>query len=390
MSKLMIRRYRAGLRAYLASGRDAGMGGSGDPPAATAKRIGLPKDLVAVHERLLLKEFLPRVDPGMRDGLVLRAAEFLAAAEGPSGYETAAKTDFRRALMVAMSRHAVDLASTNEGLVEAADRHQATETNMRNREKLHAGMLEASKRLQNQLRNLSRQILSAQEDERRRISRELHDVIAQTLSGINVQLANLKMEASRNSRSLDRNIARTQRMVERSVEMVHRFARELRPAALDDLGLVPTLQSYLRHFTMETGIRTRLAAFDGLNALSTLRRTTLYRIVQEALTNVAKHSKATNAAVSIECLPRRLRLRISDDGHAFDVAAVQNCNAGRRLGLLGMQERAEMIGGCFSIDSNPGKGTTVAVVIPFRHPSSPAPKSPAKNSRSRKSVPKAP
>ncbi len=384
MSKLMIRRYRAALRAHLASGRAVVTDGSGDPPAATAKRVGLPKDLVEVHERMLLQEFLPKVDPGMRDVLVRRAAEFLAAAEGPSGYERAAKADFRRALMVAMSRHAVELASANQGLVEAAHRHQATEANMRNREKQHAGMLEASKRLQNQLRNLSRQILSAQEDERRRISRELHDVIAQTLSGINMQLANLKLEASRNSRSLDRNIARTQRLVERSVDTVHQFARELRPAALDDLGLVPALQSYLRHFTMETGIRTRLTAFVGLNTLNTLRRTTLYRIVQEALTNVAKHSKASNAAISIERLPRRMRLRITDDGHAFDVQAVQNCNAGRRLGLLGMQERAEMIGGSFSIDSTPGNGTTVEVIIPFKHPHSQPPKSPTKSSRSRK------
>ncbi len=117
-------------------------------------------------------------------------------------------------------------------------------------------MLEQSDHLQEQLRRLSRQILSAQEDERKKISRELHDVIAQTLTGINVRLATLKKEAALNTKGLDRNIARTQRLVEKSVDIVHQFARELRPAVLDDLGLIPALHSFVKIFSKRTGIRT--------------------------------------------------------------------------------------------------------------------------------------
>ena len=107
--------------------------------------------------------------------------------------------------------------------------------------------------MQEQLRLLSRQLLSAQEEERKRISRELHDVIAQTLTGINVRLATLKKEATLNTKGLERNIARTQRLVEKSVDIVHRFARELRPTVLDDLGLIPALHSFMKNFTRRDG-----------------------------------------------------------------------------------------------------------------------------------------
>src|SRR5208337_4097773 len=108
-----------------------------------------------------------------------------------------------------------------------------------------------SERLQDQLRQLSRQVLQAQEDERKRISRELHDVIAQTLTGINVRLATLKKGAALNSKDFDRDIERTQKLVENSVNIVHEFARELRPAVLDDLGLIPALHSFVKNFTAQ-------------------------------------------------------------------------------------------------------------------------------------------
>ena len=128
-------------------------------------------------------------------------------------------------------------------------------------------LLEKSERLQEQLRRLSRQVLSAQEEERKEISRELHDVIAQTLTGINVRLAALKKEASLNTSGLDRNIARTQRLVEKSVDIVHRFARELRPAVLDDLGLIPALQSFMKNFGARTGLFAQLTAFAAVENL---------------------------------------------------------------------------------------------------------------------------
>ena len=125
--------------------------------------------------------------------------------------------------------------------------------------------------MQEQLRNLSRQVLHAQEEERKRISRELHDVIAQTLTGINIRLATLKKEAGRDIKGFDRNITRTQRLVEKSVNLVHDFARELRPAVLDDIGLIPALHSFMKDFAAKTGVRAHLKAFAAVEKLDTVR-----------------------------------------------------------------------------------------------------------------------
>ncbi len=214
------------------------------------------------------------------------------------------------------------------------------------------------------MRRLSRQILSAQEDERKKISRELHDVIAQTLTGINIRLATLKREASLNTKGLDRNIARTQRLVEKSVNIVHQFARELRPAVLDDLGLIPALHSFMKLFTTRTGVRTRLTAFAGVEQLDTARRTVLYRVAQEALTNVGRHAQASRVEVSIKKLPEGICMKIKDDGKSFQVDRLLHGRGSKRLGLLGMRERLEMVGGRFEIESMPGKGTTITAQIP--------------------------
>jgi len=212
---------------------------------------------------------------------------------------------------------------------------------------------------------LSRQIISAQEDERKRISRELHDVIAQTLTGINVRLATLKKEAAVNTNGLDRNIARTQRLVEKSVNIVHDFARELRPAVLDDLGLIPALHSFAKLFSKRTQIRVHLKAYAGVEALDGNRRTILYRVAQEALTNVSRHAHARRVEVSIEKLADGICMKVIDDGKSFDVERVLNATGRKRLGLLGMKERLEMVGGRFEVESAMGKGTTVTAHIPL-------------------------
>jgi len=215
------------------------------------------------------------------------------------------------------------------------------------------------------LRRLSRQILSAQEEERKRISRELHDVIAQTLTGINVRLAALKKEAALNTKSVARNIAATQRLVEKSVDVVHQFARELRPPVLDDLGLIPALHSFMKNFTARTGVRTHLTAFAEVEQLDLTKRTVLFRVAQEALTNVARHAKASRAHVNIQKLHDVARMEIKDDGKSFQVERILHSNGDKRLGVLGMRERVEMVGGAFGVESARGQGTTVRVEMPF-------------------------
>ena len=199
------------------------------------------------------------------------------------------------------------LGSANLKLRNEIIQRQAVEESLKNSRQHQAALLAQSHLLQEQLRNLSHQVLHAQEEERKRISRELHDVIAQTLTGINIRLATLKKEAGLNIKGFDRNITLTQKLVEKSVNIVHQFARELRPAVLDDLGLIPALHSFLKNFTARTGVRTHLTAFAGVEQLNTGKRTVLFRVAQEALTNVARHAHASRVEVNIQKLADRHR-----------------------------------------------------------------------------------
>jgi PAS domain S-box-containing protein len=259
------------------------------------------------------------------------------------------------------------LATTNRELNREIARRQTVEDSLKNSEQEQKRLLEQSRHMQEQLRHLSRQVLLAQEEERKRISRELHDVIAQTLTGINVRLETLAREASLNPSGLKTKIVRAQRLVEKSVDIVHRFARELRPTVLDDLGLVPALLAFMKSFTKETGIRVSLTSFTSgqIEQLDSARRTVLYRVAQEALTNVARHAHASRVEARLQKLPKAVLLSIKDDGQSFQVESGLHAGKSKRLGLLGMRERVEMVGGQFTVISSPGHGTTVQAQIPL-------------------------
>jgi len=257
--------------------------------------------------------------------------------------------------------------AANRVLKQEIVRRQAVEKALKKSEKYSRRLLAESLRLQKQLRDLSRQILDAQEEERKRISRELHDEIAQVLTAINLHLAALKKEAAPNSKDLKRKIAHTQRLVERSVNMVHQFAGQLRPPALDDLGLIPALHSYMKDFAKRTGLSIRFTSFTRgrTEQLDSARRTVFYRVAQEALTNVARHAQASLVKVSIRKLRDFIRMEVKDNGKSFQVQGVLPTGRNKGLGLLGMRERVEMVGGRFTVESSPGKGTTIRAEIPF-------------------------
>ena len=257
------------------------------------------------------------------------------------------------------------LAASNRKLEQEIVRRQVVEKSLKQSEQHSRQLLEQSRQMQEQLRLLSRLLLSAQEEERKKISRELHDVIAQTLTSINLRLSALRKEAVLNTKGIERSIARTQELVEHSVNIVHRFARELRPTVLDDLGLIPALHTFRKSFKEETGIQVSLAAFAAVEQVNGDKRTVLYRVAQEALTNVARHAQASAAEVRIQKLDGTVCLRINDNGKGFPVERVLHTNNNKRLGLLGMRERVEMVNGNFTIESAPGKGTTIRVQIPF-------------------------
>jgi PAS domain S-box-containing protein len=264
-------------------------------------------------------------------------------------------------------RRTQDLTVTNRDLRREIARRQVVEAALKQSEQHQTRLLEQSRQMQEQLRHLSHQILQAQEEERKRISRELHDEITQTLVGINVHLETLAREVKVNPKGLKKRIVRTQRLVEKSVDIVHQFARELRPTALDDLGLVSTLHSFMKDFTKRTGIRVHFTTFTSgwIEELDSALRTVLYRVAQEALTNVARHAQASRVELSLQKLQGALLMQIKDNGKAFSVERVLDVKRNKRLGLIGMRERVEMVHGSFSVESAPGRGTTIRVQTPF-------------------------
>jgi signal transduction histidine kinase len=369
-------RYQQALLAYLKQGRR----GSLRPARGWGQQalaVGLQTvDLARLHEEILVAKVLPGRRERERAGIIRRAGSFFSEAITPleDAQPGRAAADHLSKIVEMLSQRTVELAAANVALQLEIARRQAVEEALKKSERHYSQLLAESDRLQQQLRQLSRQILQAQEEERREISRELHDVIAQTLTGINVRLAALAKAATLNTKGLDQNIAKTQKLVEKSVDIVHRFARELRPAVLDDLGLVPALHSFMKNFTARTGVRTHLTAFAGVEQLDTARRTVLFRVAQEALTNVGRHARASRVEVTLEQLPAGVGMQVKDDGKSFSVDRTLHANGGKRLGLLGMRERVEMVGGKFYVDSAPGQGTTVRVEVPFGRVRKSAPK----------------
>ena len=371
--------YRSALRAHLRQGRHASLEPAREFGRAALKGGVQTLDLAKLHEQTMVAELLPRRRSAGRGALLRQAGIFFAAAITPleKTYRSAREaTAHLQTFIEALSRRTVELAASNRELKLEIAQRKVAEKALKKSETHYCLLLERSDHLQEQLRRLSRQILSAQEEDRRKISRELHDVIAQTLTGINLRLAALKQEAAVNTKGIESKITRTQRLVEKSVRIVHRFARELRPAVLDDLGLIPALHSFMNAFTTRTGVRTRLVAFAEVEALGSTQRTALFRIAQEALTNVGRHANASRAEVNIQNLSDGVQMRISDDGRSFQLQRVLESKRGKHLGLLGMRERLEMMGGRLQIKATPGKGTAITAHLPAAPPATPAPPPP--------------
>jgi signal transduction histidine kinase len=364
----LSRRYVAALRKHLKRGARATL----QPARALGRQAmasGLETlDLARIHERALIDLVLPGSSPGIRDASVRRAGIFFAEAITPieKTHRTAREASFHFSqLNQTLRQRSTDLIVSNQQLKREIVQRKGVEKSLRKSERHYGRLLEQSQDMQEQLRHLSRQVLTAQEEERKKISRELHDEIAQTLTSINVQLAALKAEATVNVKDLQKKIARTQRLVEKSVDIVHRFARELRPTVLDDLGLIPALHSFVKSVAKQTGIHIHLTVFAAVEKLAGDKRTVLYRVAQEALTNVVRHAQASLVDVSIEKLPNSICMKIRDNGKSFQVERVLHAKKNKRLGVLGMRERMEMVGGSFNIESAPGKGTTIRAQIPF-------------------------
>lgn len=210
---------------------------------------------------------------------------------------------------------------------------------------------------------LLRKVISAQEDERKRLARELHDETTQTLTALGVRLQ-LALAAPPEARERELEEART--LAARSLDELRRLMHDLRPSVLDDLGLVPALRWYADRHLAARGISARFEVGDLPDRLPYELETALFRAAQEALTNVSRHAGAEMVLVEIAAENGQLALDIEDDGRGFDPTDVTPRPGDLRgLGLLGMRERVELLGGTVTINSAPGRGTHVSIRVPL-------------------------
>ena len=213
-----------------------------------------------------------------------------------------------------------------------------------------------------QLQQLSSQVLTAHEGERKRIARELHDDTGQALTSILVRLRLLEKTAE--DEAVRRNVEELRELTSNALDSVRRMAVDLRPAALDDLGLVPALHSYADKYSNSWPIRVTFSAEGLKKRLRPNVELVLYRIVQEALTNVAKHSAARGVEVRLRRRSNIVTVTVTDDGRGFDMRDVKS-REGSGLGLFGMRERLALVGGTVEIQSASGKGTTIIARVPL-------------------------
>jgi len=214
-------------------------------------------------------------------------------------------------------------------------------------------------RAQQELKELSARLVSAQEEERRAISRELHDEVGQSLSALLMEAGNAAARVPPDSVEVRRHVESIKRLAEASVNIIRNMTLLLRPSMLDDFGLVPALEWQAREVSKRTGLRVHVAAEEASDELPDALRTCIYRVVQEALHNCARHAQARTVKVVVKQEPSKIVLSVEDDGRGFDARRV------RGLGLVGMEERVTHLGGLFDVTSEPGQGTRVAVELPI-------------------------
>ncbi|MFH2129456.1 MAG: ABC transporter substrate binding protein [bacterium] len=221
-----------------------------------------------------------------------------------------------------------------------------------------------------ELRSMSAHIIEAQEMERKRLSVELHDEFGQMLTAVSLNLSLIRNKLGADcSRSVAERLDQTESAIENLYDQIHDLSLDLRPTILDDLGLTPTLRWYLNQYQERSGRQVHFSAGEepGI-AIPGAVAVALYRILQEALTNITKYAGASTITVRLITEPDTIQLIIADDGIGFDLEAIQSRNIKERgLGLVGMRERLDLLNGSLQIQTEPGRGTTLHAVVPIYH-----------------------
>jgi two-component system sensor histidine kinase UhpB len=211
-------------------------------------------------------------------------------------------------------------------------------------------------------KRLSKMLINFQEEERKRIARELHDQIGQVLTAIKLTLGLMIQDHPDFDSSLQEEIQESMTLVDSAMDDVRRISSSLRPAILDDFGLIPCIEHEIDFLVKKSNIKIDLVLKKLTERIPPQKEIALYRVVQEALTNIAKHSKATKAKVSLSKRGNKLSLRIQDNGKGFDVGSLRSTGG---LGVLGMRERVAAVGGDFRLRSRPGGGVILEVELPI-------------------------
>ena len=221
---------------------------------------------------------------------------------------------------------------------------------------------EALRKSRQELRELAAAASSAREQEKGRFARELHDELAQTLSAIKMDLTSVKEQLPAGQGQLLSKLQAMQAMLDSAVKSTRRIAADLRPMMLDDLGLIPAAEWLMNNFTQRTGVRCEFAVDPPDLELQEPHATAVFRILQESLTNVAKHAYASLVEVTLNTGDGELKLRVRDNGRGFDPDDPRKPDS---FGLVGLRERAYLLDGNIKVDAAPGKGVVIEVRIPF-------------------------
>lgn len=221
-------------------------------------------------------------------------------------------------------------------------------------------------RARRELQGLSARLVATQEDERRRLSRELHDEVGQSMSALLLELNHLEAQIRAGGGDAGEPLARAKALGERSVGVIRNMSLLLRPSMLDDLGLVPALRWQARELSRTTALRVKVAADGVPDDLPDGHRTCVYRIVQEALHNAQRHSGAQTVRVNVKLEGGVIAVEVQDDGAGFDISQDKG------MGIIGMEERVKALGGTFRVESRPGQGTTVSALLPLTSKAVPA------------------
>jgi len=231
-------------------------------------------------------------------------------------------------------------------------------------------LYEALRQKKKAMSSFLRKYIAAQEDERKRIARELHDDTAQSLTALALAIETALQANVSTASDVKALLEPARPLAQRVYGEISRIIHDLRPSLLDDLGLTEAIGWYADHRLRPLGVQVTLEAPESDRRLTPEMETTLFRVAQEAMSNVAKHARAENVTLSVDIKPDGVVLEVDDDGCGFDIkntlAGGKNGKNGSSFGLLGMRERVHLLGGTLSVESQPGQGTSVRVRIPVQ------------------------